>query len=535
MDRAMDRHRSSIERPAKSASPLPTSSWWLAAPALVAVIAVVVWPTVTVLGRGSFSELWPVLASSRFRSIIAFTVAQALLSAAATVVIGVCFVEALARRCTGSRWLRGLLLAPFALPSVVVGSAVGALSDGAGLGRSATVGWITIVTAHVLFNVSVVVRVVGDRRASLDDRLLAAAATLGCNAVTRWRLVTWPHVRSAVANSAALVALFCLSSYGVVIVLGASGQRTIEIEVVRQVNDRLRLDRAGALVLVQLAIMVVVLMLASRLSRSDHSGSARIWWLGQLSRRWSLAAWLGALTLIAGPLVALGLRSMRINGWTARAYVNLASDLPGVGFTGIEVLWRSASVAVVAALIALALAVPAGLVIAGGGPAAKAVSIACVAPIVISTVVIGVGILVRFDSSMANLRSRWIAIPMTHALAALPVAARLVATARRRIDDRYLAAAATLGASPWQRARWVLTPLLSGTVVAAGSFAAAVSLGDFGAASVLARSGTPPLPVAIGRLLGRPGAEPYATAAALGCLLAVLCGALGALEARRES
>jgi thiamine transport system permease protein len=532
----MDRDRSSVARTAKSASPSPTPSWWLATPALVAVIAVVVWPTVTVLGRGSFSELWPVLASSRFRSIIAFTVAQTVLSAAATVVIGVCFVEALARRCSGSRWLRGLLLAPFALPSVVVGSAVGALSDGAGLGRSATVGWITIVAAHVLFNVSVVVRVVGDRRASLDDRQLAAAATLGCNAVTRWRLVTWPHVRSAVANSAALVSLFCLSSYGVVVVLGASGQRTIEIEVVRQVNDRLRLDRAGALVIVQLAIMVVVLILASRVSRSDHSGTARIWWLGQLSRRWSLAAWMGALTLIAGPLLALGLRSMRINGrWTARAYVNLTSELPGVGFTGIEVLWRSASIAVVAALITLVLAVPAGLVIAGGGPAAKAMSVACVAPIVISTVVIGVGILVRFDSSLGNLRSRWIAVPMTHALAALPVVARLVATARRRVDDRYFAAAATLGASPWQRVRWVLTPLLSGTVVAAGSFAAAVSLGDFGAASVLARTGTPPLPVAIGRLLGRPGAEPYATAAALGCLLAVLCGALGALEARRES
>jgi thiamine transport system permease protein len=532
----VDQHRSRLDQIPHPSGAHRWSTALLGLPAMVAVAVLVMWPTLTLLGRGSFGALGEVLGSPRLRSVIWFTMTQAAVSTIATVAIGLCLVEALALRATGAGALRAVLMAPFALPSVVVGSAVSALITSSGVDRTDEVTWIGITVANVVFNLSVIVRMVGDRRGQLDDRLLAAASTLGVNTVQRWRLVIWPHLQPATVSAAALVFAFCASSYGVVATVGSGAHSIIEIEVLRQLNDRLRLDRAGALVIIQLIMMAAVLLIAYRHGASDHQGQRHGQWVARLSMRWSLVAWLTAAVIIAVPMGALVVKSLRRNGgWGIEAYLALSRDLPGVGATGIEVALRSLSYAAAATVLTLIVAVPAGLAMARGGRAARVVAIATAVPIAVSAVVIGVGMLVRFDSDWGNLRSRWIAIPLAHAMAALPVVARLVATARARIDHRQFAAAAMLGASPWQQARWVTAPLLRQTVVAAGSFSAAVSLGDFGAASVLARSGTPPIPVAIARLLGRQGTAPFATAMALGVVLAVACGALGSLEARRGS
>jgi thiamine transport system permease protein len=59
-------------------------------------------------------------------------------------------------------------------------------------------------------------------------------------------------------------------------------------------------------------------------------------------------------------------------------------------------------------------------------------------------------------------------------------------------------------------------------VVASAGLAAAVSLGEFGAASFLARVGSPTVPVQIVRLLGRPGEQSVGVAAVLAVVLVVL-------------
>ena len=58
-------------------------------------------------------------------------------------------------------------------------------------------------------------------------------------------------------------------------------------------------------------------------------------------------------------------------------------------------------------------------------------------------------------------------------------------------------------------------PLLAGA-----GFAFAVSLGEFGATSFLARDDAPTLPVVIFRLLGHPGESNYGMALAASCVLA---------------
>jgi thiamine transport system permease protein len=75
----------------------------------------------------------------------------------------------------------------------------------------------------------------------------------------------------------------------------------------------------------------------------------------------------------------------------------------------------------------------------------------------------------------------------------------------------------------WWRIEW---PLVRGPAGLALGLAFAISLGEFGATSFLARPDYPTLPTAIVRLLSRPGVESVGLAFAASVLLAVLTGAI---------
>ena len=81
---------------------------------------------------------------------------------------------------------------------------------------------------------------------------------------------------------------------------------------------------------------------------------------------------------------------------------------------------------------------------------------------------------------------------------------------------------AVLGASPVQVWREVDLPLVRRAIFVAAGFAFAISLGEFGATTVIARADTPTVPVAIDRLLGRPGSLNVSQAFALSVVLMVL-------------
>ena len=59
-------------------------------------------------------------------------------------------------------------------------------------------------------------------------------------------------------------------------------------------------------------------------------------------------------------------------------------------------------------------------------------------------------------------------------------------------------------------------------LIAAAGFAAAISLGEFGATTFLTRAGLETMPIAIARLLGRAGALPRAQGFAMATLLMVV-------------
>ena len=74
--------------------------------------------------------------------------------------------------------------------------------------------------------------------------------------------------------------------------------------------------------------------------------------------------------------------------------------------------------------------------------------------------------------------------------------------------------------------------MLRSALVAGAGLALVACLGEFGATVFLARVDRPTVPVAVERLLSRPGPSGFGQAMALSCVLVVLCGAVLAVVDR---
>jgi thiamine transport system permease protein len=231
--------------------------------------------------------------------------------------------------------------------------------------------------------------------------------------------------------------------------------------------------------------------------------------------------------VVGAPIVALVSRSFNVSdGWSLSAWSRLgaADARPGAGL-GVDPLasiGASLRFAVVAALIATTIGFLAAAAITNTPRLGKLLDVGLMLPLGTSAVTIGLGMLVTFDTSPFDWRARWWLVPLGHALVAVPFVVRTLVTVLRAIPRDLRAAAATLGATPirtwWQvDARALRRPLVAGA-----GFSAAISLGEFGATTILSRSGSETLPIAIGRLLARAGALPRAQAFAMATILLVL-------------
>ena len=145
---------------------------------------------------------------------------------------------------------------------------------------------------------------------------------------------------------------------------------------------------------------------------------------------------------------------------------------------------------------------------------------------IVSSVTFGLGIVLTFDTSPFDWRSRTWMIPVVHAVVAMPLALRIIGPALRSIDPALFEAASDLGADAFRSRIHVEFPLLRGAIARASGIAAAVSIGEFGATSFLTRSGSTTVPIALAQLTGRPGPLLQQAAFALATLTALACGAL---------
>lgn len=499
---------------------------------------------------------------------LGFTVYQAALSTLITLLLGLPAAYIFGRfTFPGKTFMRVMTTLPFILPTVVVAAAFNAL-----IGPR---GWINlglmnlfnlsepplhmlnslaaILIAHVFYNTTIVIRVVGGAWSQLDPRLEQAGRVLGAAPLRTLREVTLPLLRPAIFAAALLVFMFDFTSFGVILLLGGPQFATLEVEIYIQALSMLNLPLAGLLSAVQLLSTLLLTAAYSRASlhlnvplapRLQGEGLRKV-------RTWRQKILVGVTLTVLGillilPLAALGARSVvRLEadrgergafqtGLTLEYYQELFINRRQSYFyvPPIAAAQNSLTYAGITVLISLTLGFLASSALARRSVVNQVLDPLLMLPLGTSAVTLGLGFILVFNRPPFDPGSFRLLIPAAHSLVALPFVVRTLLPALRSVPASLRQAAAVLGANPL-RVWWeVDLPIIARAALVSAVFAFTISLGEFGATSFLYRPETPTLPVAIYRFIGQPGALNYGQALAMSTLLMLVCG-LGILVIER--
>jgi thiamine transport system permease protein len=506
------------------------------------------------------------LTSTTLRAVLWFTLWQATLSTALTLLLGLPGAYLLARyEFPGKSLIQALTGIPFVMPTLVVAAAFNALLGPSGWGNLLLMRLLglsqppiqftntiyAILIAHIFYNTTIVLRMVGDFWSHIDPRISHAAQMLGAN---RWRVlreITLPLLMPAITAAALLVFLFDFTSFGVILVLGGPRFATLEVEIYYQTVGLFNLPMAATLSIIQLACTLALTVIYTRLSNQlnrplglrprTYTQNRLRSWRSRLMAFLILGLLLG-LTVV--PLVGLAVRSvtqvevsrgagpatdrgLTLNYYKA-LFVNPQESLfyvsPGTTIS-ISLGYAAATV-----LLALSLGLPASWALANSEPESRGwldrlLDPLLMLPLGTSAVTLGLGFIVALDHPPLDLRASPVLIPLAHTLVAFPFVVRSLTPSLRSIRPRLRQAAAVMGASPWQVLRHVDLPLVGRALLVAATFAFSISMGEFGATALLYRPELPTIPIAIYSLISQPGPLHYGQALALSTILMLVTGA----------
>jgi thiamine transport system permease protein len=488
--------------------------------------------------------------SPTLQRALSFTVLQAALSTALTLIIGLPGAYLFGKyQFKGKNILRALTGVPFVMPTLVVAAGFYALMGPNGWINQAVMKiaqlevpplqfvntFTAILTAHVFYNTTIVLRIVGDYWSRLDPDLVNAARVLGANRWQTLREIILPVLMPAVTAAALLVFIFDFTSFGVILVLGGPQFATLEVEIYYQTISLFNLPLAATLSILQVGFTLVLTILYTRLS-SRINQPIRLSSRRQTQRPLKYAKGRGVSLLLIGlllvfqisPLAALIAKSLTLSGNAGNGlsliYFRTLSQNPRESLFYVPpttALGVSLTYGLITIVLALLLGLPAAIALSKKNLSHldRILDPVLMLPLGTSAVTLGLGFLVALDQPPLNLRTSPLLIPIAHTLVAFPFVVRSLVPALTSIQPQLRQAAAVLGASPAQILREIDFPLIGRALLVAASFAFTISIGEFGATALITRPEYPTVPVVIYRLLSRPGGLNYGQAMALSTIL----------------
>ena len=500
----------------------------LIAAAIPMLALVAIAPGLPDLGSNYLDFVW---------AITKFTLLQAGLSTVLSLVLAVPLARALARQTTmpGRHIILRLLALPLALPALVV--VLGIVEVWGRQGWVSTVlqatgmsgplniyGLPGILIAHIFFNMALSARLLVASLEQIPPENWRLAAQLSFTSRHVFRHVEWPVIRSVLPGIASLVFMLCIASFAVVLVLGGGPKATtLEVAIYQSLRFDFDPPRAVLLALLQLSLCAGLFVLGGRMA-TDIAVMASV---GKPARRpdRGVSRLADTIVIAAGlTFIALPMLAIILSGLAAPfGAIVLQSVFWRALGTSFVLAFTAASMSLV---IAWALLAAQRSIMRRRQPSLAATRlISCMQAsgsliLVVPPIVIGAGWFVVLHRTGAASTLAPAIVALVNALMSLPFVLRILRPAvfgQAQIHDRLCA---SLGLSGLQRWRLIDLPVLARSFALAFALAAALSVGDLGAAALFGSTDFVTLPLL---LLQKMGSYRSLEAAGIAILLASFC------------
>ncbi|MCD6383858.1 MAG: iron ABC transporter permease [Thermoplasmata archaeon] len=510
----------------------------------------------TGFSEGGFEGIGNVISGPFYRKVILFTVAQAVLSFALTILLSLPMAYLMVKYdFPGKRALLSLTTVPFILPPLVVAVGFYSLFGTKGyvnlflheiLGLEYSLNllytWKAIILAHVFYNFSIALRIIHSRWSQIDEEQILVARSLGAKPRMAFLKITLPQLIPAIASASLLVFIFCFMTFAVVLILG-DGVRyiTLEVALYRKFFFDFDFSTGSALAAVEVAVVLLGTYLYLRLSSrwgeniimSVEERRGGRWREAPISHRVLLLAYLVAsLFLVVGPLVGVILKSFQSElgaggyltlRWYKRILFGGYSSF--IGVSPFQTIINSLVFAFLTVLITVPVATASAYALRSlPGRFRAPVELYLMVPLGVSGVVLAISMRVFYLNFYKPLTYSPYIIVLAHSLIAYPLSLRILSTGFASIEKSIVEASRSLGATPFKSFLYVVLPLVKPYIIVSALFSFAISLGDFGATLVLYTPEYTTMPIAIYRFIsaGRDFGSSYAFSALL-ILLGFVC------------
>ena len=456
---------------------------------------------------------------------IRFTLLQAALSAGLSCLCAIPVARALARRrFRGRQAYVSLMGAPFILPVIVAVSGLLAIFGQSGwlnstltalnLGTVNIYGLTGVVLAHTFLNLPLATRLILQAWLAIPSERFRLAQSLSFSSADMRRHFEGPLLRATLPGAALVIFLICTTSFAVALILGGGpAATTVELAIYQAFRFDFDLGRAALLGAIQVGICLTAGLLAWRYIRATGFGAGldrpALPWPGDRAR----ARAFDALVLsLAAAFLLLPLLAVTADGITSVA------TLPASVW---QAAARSIALALASTALAVTLALPIALLIAGHASRAGLEAVGLLS-LAISPLVIGTGLFIivfRFADPVA------LSLPITglvNALVALPFLLRALIPAATQAEATQGRLADALGLTGLPRLRHAILPRLRRPLGFGAGLAAAFSMGDLGVIALFSAQGQETLPLEMYRLFGS-----YRTNDAQGAAVLLMALSLG--------
>ena len=313
---------------------------------------------------------------------------------------------------------------------------------------------MAILVAHVFYNTTIVIRLVGGALSRLDPRLSQSARTLGA---APWRVsfhVVLPLLRPSLLAAALLVFLFDFTSFGVILLLGGPAFSTLEVQIYTQALQLLNLPAGSPALSDPASVHDCLFGALLAICTSDVCPVDVRAQRGPTRARWSprvRAAFVGLMLLVLTllfilPMLALPFRSVTrlepdrgqrtafslglTSAYYAELFVNRQDSIfyvPPARAAVNSLIYASATV-----VLALLMGFPAAYALAHPGRLERILDPVLLLPLGVSAVTLGLGFILAFGRWLA---APWL-VPLAHTLVALPFVIRALQPALATLPRR---------------------------------------------------------------------------------------------------